>query len=67
MPSPSGGKPALPLAFRPIELVGMGVAALGVAFVIRDGRSHRWEGYLLVSVYGAFVVWAAFAGDRGTG
>jgi Ca2+:H+ antiporter len=60
-------QPALPLAFRPIELIGMGVAAAGVAFVIRDGRSHRWEGWLLVSVYGAFVVWAFFAGERGTG
>jgi Ca2+:H+ antiporter len=60
-------QPALPLAFRPIELIGMGAAALGVAFVIRDGRSHRWEGWLLVSVYGAFVVWAFFAGERGTG
>jgi len=60
-------QPALPLAFRPIELIGMGVAAIGVAFVIRDGRSHRWEGWLLVSVYGAFVVWAFLAGERGTG
>jgi Ca2+:H+ antiporter len=60
-------QPALPLAFRPIELIGMGAAAVGVAFVIRDGRSHRWEGYLLVGAYGAFVVWAAFAGERGTG
>jgi Ca2+:H+ antiporter len=60
-------QPALPLAFRPIELIGMGVAAVGVAFVIRDGRSHRWEGWMLVSVYGAFVVWAFFAGERGTG
>jgi Ca2+:H+ antiporter len=60
-------QPALPLAFRPIELICMGVAAVGVALVIRDGRSHRWEGYLLVGVYGAVVVWAALAGDRGTG
>jgi Ca2+:H+ antiporter len=60
-------QPPLPLAFRVIELVGMGIAAAGVAFVIRDGRSHRWEGYLLVGVYGAFVVWAAFAGDRSPG
>jgi Ca2+:H+ antiporter len=56
--------PALPLSFRPIELIGMGVAAAGVAFVIRDGRSKRWEGFLLVGVYAAFVVWAGFAGDR---
>jgi Ca2+:H+ antiporter len=56
--------PALPLSFRPIELIGMGVAAAGVAFVIRDGRSHRWEGVLLVGVYVAFAVWAGVAGDR---
>jgi Ca2+/H+ antiporter len=52
------------LSFRPIELIGMGVAAAGVAFVIRDGRSHRWEGVLLVGVYVAFAVWAGVAGDR---
>jgi Ca2+:H+ antiporter len=56
--------PALALAFRPIELVAMGVAAVGVAFVLRDGRSHRWEGVLLVLVYAGFVVWAGFAGER---
>ena len=60
-------QPALPLGFRVIELIGMGLAAAGVAFVIRDGRSHRWEGVLLVSVYAVFVVWAGFAGDRGGG
>jgi Ca2+:H+ antiporter len=54
----------LPLAFRPIELMGMGIAAAGVAFVIRDGKSHRWEGALLVGVYAGFVIWALAAGDR---
>jgi Ca2+:H+ antiporter len=57
-------KPALPLSFRPIELVGMGGAAAFVAFVIRDGRSRRWEGALLIAVYAAFVVWIYLAGDR---
>jgi Ca2+:H+ antiporter len=57
-------KPALPLSFRMIELVGMGGAALFVALVIRDGRSKRWEGFLLVGVYAAFVGWALAAGDR---
>jgi len=51
--------PALPLAFRPFELVAMGVAAGGVAFVLRDGRSRRWEGVLLVSVYVVVAVLAA--------
>jgi Ca2+:H+ antiporter len=57
-------KPPLPLSFRPIELIGMGVAAAFVAVVIRDGRSSRWEGFLLVGVYAAFVGWALAAGDR---
>jgi len=57
------GKP-LPLSFRPVELIAMGGAALGVGFVIRDGRSHRWEGVLLVSVYAAVVVLFFLAGDR---
>ena len=50
--------PALPLAFRPIELVAMGFAAAGVAYVIRDGRSQRWEGVLLLAAYAVVVVWA---------
>jgi Ca2+:H+ antiporter len=54
----------LTLAFRPIELIAMGVAAAFVAFVIRDGRSRRWEGALLIAVYGGFVLWFLSAGDR---
>ncbi len=54
----------LALAFRPIELVAMGAAALFVGFVIRDGRARRWEGALLIAVYGGFVVWFLSAGDR---
>jgi Ca2+:H+ antiporter len=57
-------RPALPLSFRPIELVGMGGAAAFVAFVIRDGRSTRWEGALLIAVYVAFVVTIYLSGDR---
>jgi Ca2+:H+ antiporter len=57
-------KPALPLSFRPIELIGMGGAAAFVGFVIRDGRSKRWEGALLIAVYAAFVVWIYLVGDR---
>jgi Ca2+:H+ antiporter len=57
-------KPALPLSFRPVELVGMGGAAAFVGFVIRDGRSRRWEGALLVGVYVAFAVWIYLVGDR---
>ena len=54
----------LTLAFRPIELIAMGVAAVFVGFVIRDGISRRWEGALLITVYGGFVVWFLSAGDR---
>jgi hypothetical protein len=32
--------------------------------VIRDGLARRWEGALLISVYGGFVVWFLAAGDR---
>jgi Ca2+:H+ antiporter len=57
-------RPPLALSFRPIELAAMGSAAVFVAFVIRDGKSRRWEGVLLVAVFvavaGAFWV----AGDR---
>jgi Ca2+:H+ antiporter len=54
----------LSLAFRPVELVAMGASALFVAFVIRDGRARRWEGALLIAVYGGFVVWFLSAGER---
>jgi hypothetical protein len=32
--------------------------------VIRDGISRRWEGALLIAVYGGFVLWFLSAGDR---
>ena len=54
----------LSLAFRPIELIAMGAAAAFVGFVIRDGRARRWEGALLIAVYGGFVVWFLSARDR---
>jgi Ca2+:H+ antiporter len=54
----------LTLAFRPVELIAMGAAAAFVAFVIRDGRSRRWEGALLIGVYAALAVVIYFIGDR---
>jgi Ca2+:H+ antiporter len=54
----------LALAFRPIELIGMGGAAVFVAFVVRDGRARRWEGAVLVAAYAAFALWCLLAGDR---
>ena len=54
----------LTLAFRPIELGAMGGAAGFVAFVIRDGRSRRWKGALLIAVYLGLVAWFLAVGDR---
>jgi Ca2+:H+ antiporter len=54
----------LALSFRPIELIGMGGAAVFVAFVLRDGRSRRWEGLFLISVYVAFALLCLAVGDR---
>ena len=56
--------PALPLAFRPVELAAMGGAALFVLVVTADGRSRRWEGFLLVAVYAAIVGGFYAVGDR---
>jgi Ca2+:H+ antiporter len=46
----------LPLSFRVIEIVTMAAAAMFSAWVIWDGRSRRWEGFVLVGVYGLMVV-----------
>jgi Ca2+:H+ antiporter len=54
----------LALAFRPVELIGMGGSAIFVAFVIRDARARRWEGALLVAVYAALALVFYVVGDR---
>jgi Ca2+:H+ antiporter len=46
----------LPLSFRPIEIATMAAAALFATIVVWDGRSRRWEGFLLIGVYGLAVV-----------
>jgi Ca2+:H+ antiporter len=56
--------PALPLTFRPVELVAMGASAVVVAFVLRDGIARRWEGVLLVAFYVATAAGFWIAGDR---
>jgi Ca2+:H+ antiporter len=54
----------LTLAFRPVELIAMGASAVFVALVIRDGRSRRWEGAMLVSIYAVLAFVAYQLGDR---
>jgi Ca2+:H+ antiporter len=54
-------KPALPLAFRWEELVGMAVAVSAVGAVVADGRGKRREGLGLVALYLGVVVWYGFA------
>ena len=46
----------LPLSFRVVEVATMAWAAVFSLFVIWDGRSRRWEGFLLVASYGGVVV-----------
>ena len=41
----------LSLAFRPVEIATMALAA-GLAWLVtKDGTSKRWEGFLLVGAY----------------
>jgi Ca2+:H+ antiporter len=54
----------LTLAFRPVELIGMGVSAVFVCFVLADGRSRRWEGAMLIGVYVLFAAVCLQLGDR---
>jgi Ca2+:H+ antiporter len=54
----------LTLAFRPVELAAMGAAAVFVAIVIRDGRSRRWEGAMLIAIYVVLAFVAFELGDR---
>jgi Ca2+:H+ antiporter len=56
--------PALPLAFRPIELATMGAGAVLVGLVVLDGRTRRWEGAMLVLVYVGVAVAFGLVGDR---
>ena len=54
----------LPLAFRPVEIGTMAVATVAAAIVTLDGRTRRWEGVALLSVYVLAVVAFALSGDR---
>lgn len=46
----------LPLSFRVVEVATMALAAAFAALVVWDGRSKRWEGFVLASVYAGVVV-----------
>jgi Ca2+:H+ antiporter len=54
----------LTLAFRPIELITMGIAAVAAGGVLHDGCARRWEGILLVAIYAGMVVAFGFTPDR---
>ena len=54
----------LALSFRWSELVAMGGAAVLVAAMVRDGRSRRTEGWILVAAYVAAVIGFYFGGGR---
>ena len=47
--------PSLPLSFRVVELATMAAAAAMATQVVWDGKTKRWEGYLLVGLYGGAV------------
>jgi Ca2+:H+ antiporter len=46
----------LTLAFRPVEIATMGLAAVLAWALVRDGDSRRWEGFTLVAAYIACVI-----------
>jgi Ca2+:H+ antiporter len=54
----------LTLAFRPIEVATMALAALLAGVVVADGRVRRWEGALLVAAYAGMVIAFGFTPDR---
>jgi Ca2+:H+ antiporter len=54
----------LPLSFRPVELAALGGGAVAVAVAVADGRSRRWQGYVLLALYAGVVTAFGFAGDR---
>jgi Ca2+:H+ antiporter len=54
----------LPLSFRWEEIVAMAGAVALTAVAVRDGRSRRREGGLLVAAYAGVVLGFLFAGNR---
>jgi Ca2+:H+ antiporter len=60
----SWGFHPLALSFRPIELMGMGLAAALPAIVLMPGRTTRLGGAVLLVAYGFLAVAFYLAGDR---
>jgi Ca2+:H+ antiporter len=54
----------LPLTFRWEEIVAMAGSVGIVALIVRDGRSRRWEGWLLLGTYLIVAVGFLLAGNR---
>jgi Ca2+:H+ antiporter len=55
----------LALSFRMVELAVLGMAVIAVMLVLRDRRSSRWNGALLIVLYGVAAGAFFIAGDRG--
>jgi Ca2+/H+ antiporter len=55
---------SLPLSFRWEEAVGMAAAVVLTLFVVRDGRTSRRDGLVLVIAYAFVVAGFLFAGNR---
>jgi Ca2+:H+ antiporter len=56
--------PALPLAFRPVEIATMGGAAVFVAVVVWDSKGTRREALLMLALYVAIAIGYGLSGDR---
>src|SRR4051794_35208240 len=54
----------LALTFRWQEVTAWAGAVALTAAMVRDGRSHRWEGAALVSTFVAVATWFWFVGPR---
>jgi Ca2+:H+ antiporter len=54
----------LTLSFRWVEILGMGGAAVFVGAVVADGRSRKWEGFMLIAIYVGVAAGFYVVGDR---
>jgi Ca2+:H+ antiporter len=54
----------LPLSFRPVEVAAIGGAAVCAWLAVADGRSRRWQGFVLIALYVGAAVGFLAAGDR---